>query len=353
MTDSERKILTEQRNYRAELNEFRKKLKEKIENSNQVFITTHINSDIDAISSAIGISLIANKLKKKSYIIMDDKLETINTGVLTIIDATSNDFERISSLMIDEIKTDNDLLIVTDTNNIELVSCKEYINHFKSIAIIDHHDQNSKTIPSLTKFIKPQTSSTCEIVTTLLEDFRIDYDSDIATYLLAGIYLDTKGLRSETTSGNTFSIVGKLKDKGANTKFSDELQDETFETKLKVNDLIRLTNNYSYRFAICCGKNEEIFSQEMLAKAADELQGFNNDMSCAIGRLNENTVSISSRSNGKINVREIMEIFGGGGSLYRGAAQITDDTTTEEVQKKLVKILKPNFYISEQELKNE
>ncbi len=353
MTDSERKILTEQRNYRAELNEFRKKLKEKIENSNQVFITTHINSDIDAISSAIGISLIANKLKKKSYIIMDDKLETINTGVLTIIDATSNDFERISSLMIDEIKTDNDLLIVTDTNNIELVSCKEYINHFKSIAIIDHHDQNSKTIPSLTKFIKPQTSSTCEIVTTLLEDFRIDYDSDIATYLLAGIYLDTKGLRSETTSGNTFSIVGKLKDKGANTKFADELQDETLETKLKVNDIIRTTKIHKWSIAICCGNNELLVSQEILAKAADELQDLDNDLSCAIGRLDEKTISISARSNGKINVRKIMEIFGGGGSSYRGAAQIKENVATEEIEKKLIKVLRPNFYISEQELKNE
>ena len=353
MTDSERKILTEQRNYRAELNEFRKKLKEKIENSNQVFITTHINSDIDAISSAIGISLIANKLKKKSYIIMDDKLETINTGVLTIIDATSNDFERISSLMIDEIKTDNDLLIVTDTNNIELVSCKEYINHFKSIAIIDHHDQNSKTIPSLTKFIKPQTSSTCEIVTTLLEDFRIDYDSDIATYLLAGIYLDTKGLRSETTSGNTFSIVGKLKDKGANTKFADELQDETLETKLKVNEIIRTTKIHKWSIAICCGNNELLVSQEILAKAADELQDLDNDLSCAIGRLDEKTISISARSNGKINVRKIMEIFGGGGSSYRGAAKIKENVATEEIEKKLIKVLRPNFYISEQELKNE
>lgn len=353
MTDSERKILTEAKNYRIELNEFKKKLKEKIENSNQVFITTHINSDIDAISSAIGISLIANKLNKKSYIIMDDKLETINTGVLTIIDATSNDFERISSSMIDEIKTNNDLLIVTDTNSIELISCKDYINHFKSIAIIDHHDQNSKTIPTLTKFIKPQISSTCEIVTTLLDDFKIDYEEDIATYLLAGIYLDTKGLRSDTTSGNTFSIVGKLKDKGANTKFADFLQDETLETKLKVNDIIRTTKIHKWSIAICCGSNELLVSPEILAKAADELQDLDNDLSCAIGRLNENTISISSRSNGKINVRKIMEIFGGGGSLCRGAAQISDNTTTEEIEKKLIKILKPNFYISEQELKNE
>ena len=291
MTDSERKILTEQRNYRIELAGFRKKLKEKIETSNQVFVTTHINSDIDAISSAIGISLIANKLNKKSYIIMDDKLETINTGVLTIIDATSNDFERITSPMIDEIKTDNDLLIVSDTNNIELVSCKDY--------------------------------------------------------------LDTKGLRSETTSGNTFNIVGRLKDKGADIKFADELQDETLETKLKVNDIIRTTKIHKWSIAICCGSNELLVSQEILAKAADELQDLNNDLSCAIGRLNENTISISSRSNGKINVRKIMEIFGGGGSLYRGAAQIIDNTTTEEVEKKLIKVLKPNFYISEQELKNE
>ena len=48
-----------------------------------------------------------------------------------------------------------------------------------------------------------------------------------------------------------------------------------------------------------------------------------------------------------------MEIFGGGGSSYRGAAQIKENVATEEIEKKLIKVLRPNFYISEQELKNE
>ena len=58
-----------------ELKEFKIKLQEKIEASDQVFIVTHKNPDLDAIGSTIGISLIAKKLKKNSYIIKQIKSE--------------------------------------------------------------------------------------------------------------------------------------------------------------------------------------------------------------------------------------------------------------------------------------
>ncbi len=336
----------------AEIKNFIQDLEKKIGESNQVFITTHLNPDLDAIGSTLGMSLIANKFKKKNYIIMDDKIDTINSGVLSIIDATSNDFQVINSEIYNEIKTTNDILIVTDTNKVNMICCEPYLEQFKNIVIIDHHNQDSKTIKTINKFIYPQSSSTCELVTALLESLKINYGSNIANYLLAGIVLDTNGLRSETVSPHTLEIASKLVGNDADINYANTLLDETYETSMQVNELIKETDFYSYTIAICCGKNETIVPQEVIAKAANKLKDFKPDISCAIGKTAENTISICARSKGKIDVSEVMKLFGGGGDKYRGAAKI-EGNDTEEVKNKLVKILKPNFYISEKELKNE
>lgn len=351
MTEIEKKKIDEIKIKEAELKEFKTKLRGKIENCTQVFITTHKNPDLDAIASALGVSLIAKKFKKKSYIIMDDVIDTLNPGVLSIIDAISNDFEIITTSMYNEIKSNNDILIITDTNKSNLIWCEDYLNEFNSIVIIDHHNQDSKTIRTLNKFIYPGSSSASELVTTLLNSFKIDFKKDIANYLLAGIVLDTDGFRSETTTGQTLTIINNLLDKGANRKYADTLQDKTFDTDMKVADFIKPTDFCNYRIAICCGKNEEKVSSEIIAKAADRLKEYA-DISCVVGRLNEHTISISARSNGKIDVSKVMNLLGGGGDTFRGAAQI-HGKDIEEVEKKLVKILKPNFYISNKELNNE
>lgn len=335
----------------AELKEFKRKIKEKIENCDQVFITTHKNPDLDAIASTLGISLIANKFKKKSYIIMDDAIDHLNAGVLAIIDAVSNDFEIITTTMYDEIKSNNDILFITDTNKNNLVWCADYLQEFKSIIIIDHHNQDSKTIKTFNKFIYPGSSSSSELVTAILECFKINYPKTIANYLLSGIVLDTNGFRSETTTSQTLTIINNLLAKGADRKYADTLIDKTFATEMQINDLIKQTDFYNYRIAICCGSNEENIPQEIIAKAADKLKEYA-DMSCVVGRLNEDTISISARSNGKIDVSKVMELLEGGGDTFRGATKIYGENI-EDVEKKLIKILKPNFYISEKEINDE
>ena len=347
MTNNEKKKHIKE----AELKDFKAKIKAKIENSNQVFITTHKNPDLDAIASALGVSLIAKKLKKENYIIMDDSIDNINTGVLSIIDAISNDFEIITTAMYNEIKSNNDILFITDANKSNLVSCESYLQDFKSIIIIDHHNQDSKTIKTFNKFIYPGSSSASELVTAILEAFKINYGTAIANYLLAGIILDTNSFRSETSTSQTLTIVNTLLDKGANRKYADTLIDKTFATEVKVNDLIRPTSFYNYRVAICCGSNEEKISPEIIAKAADKLKEFA-DISCVVGRLDDNTISVSARSDGKIDVSKVMQLLGGGGDTFRGATKIKGETT-DEVQKKLIKILKPSYYIEEKELKDE
>ena len=63
----------------------------------------------------------------------------------------------------------------------------------------------------------------------------------------------------------------------------------------------------------------------------------------ALGKISDDTVSISSRSHGKVNVGAVMEEFDGGGHQYSGAAKIKD-ATLEEVGIKLKQLLKNPYY---------
>ena len=65
-----------------------------------------------------------------------------------------------------------------------------------------------------------------------------------------------------------------------------------------------------------------------------------------IGRVDEGTVAISSRSNGKINVQVIMEKMGGGGHFSMAACQVKNSSVMD-VRKRLVEKL--DEYYSERE----
>ena len=326
-----------------ELNIILKKLKEftnilikQINENKQIFITTHKNPDFDAISSALAIALIAKQLKKDTYIINDDH-NLIDLKVKVIIDANLNEFNFITSDIYNNIKSENDLLIITDTNKKSMISCKDYLDNFKKIIVIDHHLENQDSINANYKFINTNLSSTAEIVTTILKSLKINYNKDIANYLLSGIILDNLG-NNNKASRNTFFIISQLMNKGADLTYVNTLFEENFENDRKVHDLIDITE-FTDTSAICCGKKEIIYTKEDLAKAANYLTKFKHDFNCAIGYIDKDHIGLSSRSNGKINASKIMEQFGGGGDLNRAAAQIKE-TNIEKVKDDLVKVLK-------------
>ena len=62
------------------------------------------------------------------------------------------------------------------------------------------------------------------------------------------------------------------------------------------------------------------------------------EASFVITKRAENTVGISARSLGKINVQLIMEEMGGGGHLSNAATQI-DSQTIQEVKDNLIDII--------------
>lgn len=333
------------------IKEFKQVLEEKIKESNQVFIVPHIKADFDAIASCIGMYMIAKKLGKNPNIIIDEALHEMEAGVKIIIDEINNmtigkDNENISiinSSKYDKIKSDNDLLIALDLNKTYLTSCKEYLDEFKNIVVIDHHKEDENTINTDYKYIDVNTSSISELMTELICQFNIKFDKHIADYLLAGIYLDTDMLKRNATS-KTYRIVSKLLEKGADLGRVTDFFAYDFYSDRKVQDLVGKTCFMTYTCAIALGDEETIYSREELAKAADYLLKYRTDAAFAIGYIAENEISISARSSkGNIDVGEVMKELGGGGSPFSAATKISGENINE-AGKRLTKCLKPKAY---------
>ena len=325
------------------INDLKVYMTDKIIKASKVIVIPHSNPDFDAIGSAAGICLIAKKFKKESRIIVNDNMTDIYPGVKTIIEELNSK----KSVVIDkqeykDIKDKNDLFILTDVNNKELVSVSDLLNKNNSI-IIDHHNLGENSIISGYNHIDSSASSASEVVTKLLNSYKIKIPSDIATYLLTGIHLDTSRLTKNTKS-DTFKIVSKLMDAGASTDRVSDFFVEDFYSDRKVQNLVNRLDIFNYTVGTIIADENELVEAVELAKAADYSLRYGLDAVFALGKISEDTVSISSRSHGKVNVGEVMKEFDGGGHQYSGAAKIKN-TTVEEVGTKIKKLLKNPYYI--------
>lgn len=312
---------------------------------NQVFIVPHKNADFDALASAIGMSLIVKKLNKPVYIILEEDPTKIEPGVKKMVEDINNSVSIINLDTYKNLKSSSDLLITVDVNKEHLICCNEYLDAFKSKILIDHHNEDDKTIKTEYKYIFPNASSTAEIVTDLLCLFKIKYSPIIANFLLAGIYLDTNKY-TKNTSSKTMNCVSKLLDKGADIIKVNEFFEEDFYSDRKVQDLVSKANFITYSIALCIADDNIEYTKEELAKVADYLLRYKVDAAFAMGKIDEEIISISARSKGKLDVSKIMQVFDGGGNVYSGASKI-QDSTMDEIALKLEKVIRPTFYNEE------
>lgn len=354
-----------------------------IEQASTVFIMGHSYPDFDSIASCIGLAraaydIIAKKSGNEAY---EDKLNDSNIQssraedremlrnlaeraradavagvkerIKIVIDRTNANFEAfrkmlesttsiedkefyrnlfISATTAPDVMPDDALLIIADVSNYNIVECPAIIERAKDILIIDHHRSATFSVEPAYRFIKSGASSASEIVASMIEhgNAEITLRSDEATLMLTGIMLDTNKY-SRNTTDLTFAAAQYLIRCGAD----QERAREFFLDKVEVyNSESRILNsNIEFYKGIAIAildLGHELTGDDRVAasKAADRLisiQGVNAAFTLTKAG---NVVSISARSNGKINVQIIAEKLGGGGHFNMAGAQIKDHTLT-------------------------
>lgn len=313
------------------------KIKELIMASSKVIITSHKDIDMDALGSALGIHYISNNLNKDTYLIIEDeKYEPTVRRALSKI----RRIDKIKPTTYRKIESeidDNTLLIITDTNKSDRIQNEELLKINNKI-LIDHHVESDESLQDLNyKYLDVAESSSVEIVMNLINDLNIYIPSYVATIMLAGIYIDTCGFTLKTNA-NTHICVSNLYKFDANAKELKYLLKQNFNSYKKRQKLIIKTEFYD-KIAITKG-GKAIYNSSELAKSSDELLTFNNvEASFTIARLDKDTIGISARSLGSINVQKIMTYFKGGGHKTDAAAQIKGKDV-EVIEEKLLKYIR-------------
>ncbi len=230
------------------------------------------------------------------------------------------------------------MLIILDTNKEKLTQSPELIKEFKSIINIDHHTKPTDCINANLSIIDENISSTCEMITELLYENEININENIATLLLGGIILDTNYFKSHTNA-KTFYNSYLLVNSGGQVGRVNELLKQDIKDYIKIQKIIasvKVINNV----AIGKGLQRSEYKKEELAKTANSLLTFNNiRASFVVARIDKETVGISGRSTGQINVGKVLENFGGGGSETEAAAKV-EKTNVNKVIGELSNIIR-------------
>ena len=316
------------------------KLNREIRKSSNIFLMAHRDLDLDALGSCIGMYLYLKSKKKNCYIIVDDQNHEL--GVEKVILELEGCIEIIKSENIDKYlspREKKNLLIILDTNKSDLVQSKELLKRIDRKIIIDHHDKGKTSIKDALEIIENDVSSTCEMVTYLLEEFDINIEPYYATVLLAGIVLDTNNFTLKTKA-DTYYASYYLAKVGASAKkvqylLKQDLAEYTERQKL-LTDIETMHN----KIAITKASSHTTYRREDLAKVAETLLFFNNiEASFVIGKIGKDTIGLSARSLGSYDITRVLEKLGGGGDSFNGAAKF-EETTISKVEQELKKILK-------------
>ena len=317
-------------------------LKDIVLESDKVIVMGHKNPDMDAIGSGIGILKVAQMNEREGYIVIDP--EQLDNSVRRLMAEIENNPALYANFISPEealeIITEETVLVVVDTHKPSMVIDERVLNRIEKVVLIDHHRRGEEFIKNpMLVYMEPYASSTAELVTELLEYQPKGSKMDMleATALLAGIIVDTKSFTLRTGS-RTFDAASYLRARGADTVLVQKFLKEDIHTFIERAKLINEVKFYKQGIAVATAKDNTIHNQVLIAQAADTLLTMDSvTASFVLAKRSEDTVGISARSLGDINVQIIMEMLNGGGHLTNAATQQT--CTIEEAEVMLMKAI--------------
>ncbi len=323
-----------------------------IREAKNVLIMTHKDTDLDALGASLGLKAMADYAKQtqkggsedfiSTRIVYDpDLTETKTRQAVTrmfskqeinTIFITPDDLEDQKGA--NSLINSNTLLIVADVSRPSLTLYPHLLELVDKVIIIDHHRRTDEFIDvRLYDYIETSASSTCEIVTELFfygntPDFVLP--SRYATFMLAGIYLDTNYFRTKATGSRTFQASMVLEDAGADVMTADDFLKDNVEEYALITKITANMTTLSVGVVLLTADEADFVTPETLSKAANQCMRIKGIQSAfVIGYTAPKVVKVSARSDGEINVQFLLEKVGGGGHQASAAAVFKDKTLSE------------------------
>lgn len=297
-----------------------------IKNSSNVLIMGHRFADLDALGASVGMAMICNALEKDAKIVMSLK-NSLAMPLVNHLALKGMDEIIIEPQKAEEYLNAKTLLIIVDTHRKMFLEYPELYDLVDSVAVIDHH---RKTVDHINKAVifyhEPHASSASEMVTELIEyiSVKVNVPPVCAEALMSGITLDTKNFVMNT-GVRTFEAAAFLRSRGANTVAVKQLFSNSMKTQKDKSEAVKSAAIYK-NCAISVVDFEAENVRIVASQAADELLNIDSISASFVLFKTENTVNISARSYGEMNVQLAMESLGGGGHKTMAAAQLENET---------------------------
>lgn len=303
-----------------------------ISSSSNVVIMGHSNPDFDSIGACVGVAALARHLGVDAKIVADTANDnfiscTRNLGLL----------DEYSDIFVDGVVglgycSFGTLLIVVDANNFSILEAPEIASKSFKTVVIDHHIKKAEFEhePDFT-YIDPSASSASELITEIIEQSLPAgfLKKEEANVLMSGIMVDTNNF-TRTVGTRTFAAALYLRNAGASTEVARTFFEEAFDSYRSEALFGADVERFLDVTAITASEGTNTpFDRVAAAKASNKLLSIKNiNAAFALVKMGD-TIHVSARSDGTINVQLILEALGGGGHFDMAGAALKEKTLEE------------------------
>lgn len=278
-------------------------------------IVTHANPDADAVASALAMRALCEFIGRDPIVTVtgDGEVPSNLMFLSNVLSLTHRPDGAIQNA---------DLLIYVDCADGSRIGPlheqhAEFFDNHAATINIDHHITNNRF--GTLNCVVPAAAATSEILEIMREALEAPIDVALATALLSGIYGDTLGLRTPSTTPGTMRVAANLLEAGAEI---DTMVDWLF--RVKPYSAVRLWGEALGRTAWSGPLIWTYIDTGMLERtqsSPSEVEGLVNFLAGTVGARvavlayeSPNGWRISMRSvRDDVDVSELAKTFGGGG----------------------------------------
>lgn len=309
------------------------KIANELKGINTVAIAGHVRPDGDCVGSCMGL-----------YLYLKENYPDIAADVY--LEQPGAQFSFLSCF--EEIKTVYqtgkvyDLLITLDVSDKNRIGvAEEAYETAKKRVCIDHHISNRGL--GDVNAIRPDASSTCEVLYTLLEEEKVS--KAVAEAIYTGMVHDTGVFQYSCTSPETMRIAAKLMEKGI--PFTKIVEESFYEKTYVQNQILGrclmesiLLMDGKCVIGVVKKKMMDFYHVEPkdldgIVQQLRIIKGV--EVAIFIYEVKPQEFKVSLRSKGKVNVNEVASYFGGGGHVL--AAGCTFHGSVYDVMNNLLEII--------------
>ncbi len=322
------------------------KLKERIEFSNFILITTHVNPDGDAIGASLALMNILKEANKNVALITPNEMSFFLKWMKSADEVIDYEKQKVHS---EEIIAKADLIFYVDFNDTgRLGKAQKSFNSSSAYKVlIDHHpdpDDSADLIISETS-----SGSAAELVYELIKNLSYSklMNKDIAECIYAGIMTDTGNFSFACSYPEVWKNMAELIEYGIDkNRVSANIYDNYSESRMRL-------------MGFCLNEKMKIipeFNSSCICLSLKEMEDHNHQPGDTEGFVNlpfsisgikfsalllekESNIKLSLRSRGDFDVNEMArKHFKGGGHTNAAGGELSKPI--ENAMERLIEVLK-------------